>query len=368
MTSMKDYYKTLGINKGATDEDVKKAYRKLAHQYHPDKQGGNEKKFKEVNEAYQILSSKEKRAAYDRYGTADFSGFGAQGGFPYGSQNPFSGGFGFGDGVQFDVGGFGDISDIFDSFFEGLGVKPKRKSYTRGADLESHEIITLEEAFLGAKKKISFRAWSACDICKGDGANLKIGAKTCDRCEGRGEIKEARKTFFGNFAQIKPCDKCHATGSIPNEMCKACDGSGRVMGNREIEVDLRPGIGDGQIVKIVGAGEAGERGAAAGDLYVRVEVKPHDRFARAGDNLVLEEKIDLIDALVKDDVVVAGIDGKKINVKIFPGFDFKDKVTMWGEGMPRLNARGRGDLVVVFHVKKPKKISEKVKKALEDEH
>lgn len=358
----KDYYKTLGITKGATDEDIKKAYRKLAHQYHPDKSGGDEGKFKEVNEAYQILSNKEKRSTYDRFGTADPThGFGGSP-FDFAQGNPF----GFGDGVQFDVGGFGDMGDIFEAFFEGLGVKPKRKSYTRGADLEITETITLPEAFRGVKKKISFRTSVVCGICNGDGANLKAGSKTCDRCEGRGEIKEARKTFFGNFAQIKTCDKCLGTGSIPNEICKTCGGAGRVMGDREIEISLLSGIGDGQIVKIVGAGEAGEHGSAAGDLYVRVRVGLHDRFTRAGENLVLTESLDLVDALLEDEVVVLGIDSKKINVKIPPGFDFNEKVTISHEGMPRFNARGRGNLVVMFRVMKPKKINDKVRKALQD--
>ncbi|MDP1689463.1 MAG: DnaJ C-terminal domain-containing protein [bacterium] len=364
---MKDYYEVLGVNKGANDEEVKKAYRKLAHQFHPDKQGGNEKKFKEVNEAYQVLSNKEKRTSYDNFGTSDFSGFGGgQGGSPFpGGGFPFGGG-GFGDGVQFDMSGAGDMGDIFEAFFEGLGVKSKRKSYTSGADLEAGETITLEESFNGIKKTIAFRAKITCATCKGDGANLKAGSKTCTYCEGRGEVKEARKTFFGNFAQVKPCAKCHATGNIPNEICRACSGEGRIIGNREISVDLSPGIESGQIVKIQGAGEAGERGASTGSLYVRVSVRPHDRFTRAGGNLVLTQALDLTEALLKDEVIVTGIDHKKISVKIPPGFDFNEKVIISSEGMPRFNARGRGDLVVIFHVKKPKKISDKVKSALEE--
>lgn len=358
---MKDYYTILGINKAATDEDVKKAYRKLAHQYHPDKQGGDEKKFKEVNEAYQILSNKEKRVAYDRFGSADFSG-----GFPGGS--PFGGGGfpGF-DGVHFDVGGMGDVSDIFDAFFEGLGVKPRRKSYARGADLEVAEAITLEEAFNGVKKKISFRAPIKCAACNGDGANTKAGSATCGHCEGRGEIRETKRTFFGEFAQVKSCGKCNGRGSIPNEICKVCKGEGRTVGGREVVLDVLPGVQDGQIIQIAGAGEAGERGASAGDLYVRIAVKPHERFMRAGENMAVNVPLDLTEALLKDEIYVTGIDGKKIVVKIPPGFNFGERVVAHGEGMPRFNSRGRGDLVVNFKVIKPKKIDPKLKKLLENE-
>lgn len=364
----KDYYSILGVSKSANEEEIKKAYRKLAHQYHPDKQGGNEKKFKEVNEAYQVLSNKEKRSSYDRFGTSDFSGFGGgQSGSPFpGGGFPF-GGAGFGDGVQFDTSNMGDLGDIFDVFFEGLGVKPKRKSYTSGADLEANEAITLEDSFKGIKKNIAFRTRVKCKACNGDGANLKAGSKKCDHCEGRGEIKESRRTFFGNFAQVKQCDKCRARGIIPNEICKSCSGDGRVMGDREISIDLLPGIENGQILKVQGGGEAGERGAAPGDLYVKVSVLQHNRFSRAKDSLIVIQKIDIIDALLKDEIIITGINGKSINVKIPPGFDFNEKVTVSGEGMPRFNARGRGDLIAIFHVSKPKKISDKVKSVLKEE-
>lgn len=374
---MRDYYKILGLNKNATFDDIKRAYRKLAHQYHPDKQGGDEKKFKEVNEAYQVLSNKEKRAAYDRFGTADFPGFtpgqgpfGGFGGFP-GSGSPFGFDFDFsaGEGSTFhgDSGSFGNIGDIFDAFFEGLGVKPRRKSYRRGADLEMTEIITLEEAFSGIKKRISYGVPVTCSVCKGDGANLAAGSKTCDRCEGRGEIRETKKTFFGDFNQVRPCSKCGGNGNIPNEICKACSGTGRVSGSREVTIDLLPGIANGQIVKIQGVGETGERGAAAGDLYVRVKIKPHVRLTREGDDLLVSYEIDLVEALIKDEIMVQGIDGEKIRVSVPPGFDFKDSVIISGEGMPRFNSRGRGNLVVQFHMKKPKKINEKIKRALSEE-
>ncbi len=364
----KDYYGILGVTRSANEEEIKKAYRKLAHQYHPDKQGGNEKKFKEVNEAYQVLSNKEKRASYDRFGTSDFSGFGnGQGGSPFsGGGSPFEG-MGFGGGVNFDPSQYGDLGDIFDVFFEGLGVKPKRKSYTSGADLEATESITLEDAFKGVKKKIMFRTRIKCTACNGDGANLKAGSKKCEHCEGRGEIKESRRTFFGNFAQVKPCDRCHATGNIPNEICKNCSGAGRVMGDREIFIDLLPGIENGQILKVQGGGEAGERGSVAGDLYVRVNVAPHNRFSRSKDTLVLTEKIDLIDALIKDEVTILGVDGRNINVKIPLGFDFSERVSVPHEGMPRFNSKGRGDLVILFNVKKPKKISDKLKKFIKED-
>lgn len=369
---MKDFYKVLGINKGASEEEIKKAYRKLAHQYHPDKGGGDEKKFKEINEAYQVLSNAEKRATYDRFGTADFaSGF--PGGNPFGAGGgPFDfnqGDFGFSFG-----GDMGDIGDIFDAFFEGMGVKPKRKSYNRGADLEITQEITLEEAFNGITKKVEFKTFVKCETCKGEGAELSAGTKTCEKCGGQGEIKESRKTFFGSFAQVKTCDKCFGVGSIPNKACKACGGAGRIKGAREVTLNILPGISDGQIIKIQGSGEAGEKGASLGDLYVRIHVKPHAIFRREGVNLILKHNIDLVSGLLKDEITITGIDGRKVKVNWPPGFNFAEPVKILGEGMPYLGSSGsfgsargkRGDLILLFNVIKPKHIDPKLKKFLDE--
>ncbi|MDP2695969.1 MAG: DnaJ C-terminal domain-containing protein [bacterium] len=360
----KDYYKVLGVDNSATEADIKKAYRKLAHQYHPDKKDGNESKFKEVSEAYSVLSNKEKRAQYDRFGkTFD----GAGGGSPFGPGFDFRG---FADGFEFGFDGrnhedAGNMSDIFDAFFEGLGVK-KRKTYKRGADLQFQQEITLEEAFTGIKKIIKYKTFIACKKCSGVGHFPDEGIKPCAACDGRGEIKEARNTFFGNFSQIKNCDKCHGTGQIPNKICKDCDGVGRITGGNEINVNIIPGIADGQMIKVPKAGEKGERGAESGDLYVAIRVKQSSAFHRVGDDLLVKKEINLVDVLLEKQMEIDSISGKKLSVKISSGANLKDKIVIAGEGMPKLGGYGRGNLLVDLDVRAPKKLSSKAKKLLED--
>ncbi|MDE2019027.1 MAG: molecular chaperone DnaJ [Patescibacteria group bacterium] len=373
----KDYYQILGIAKTASDEEIKKAYRKLAHQFHPDKPGGDERKFKEINEAYQVLSDKNKRMQYDRFGSAEPFGPGAgagqwPGGFP-GGFNVNWGGFpggtpnweGFGAG--FDPENFsGDLNDVFESFFEGIGVRPRRKTYDRGSDLEVQEQITLEEAFRGVSRTIRLRTFVQCEKCKGKGAEAGSAFHKCTACDGRGEIREQRRTFFGSFSQVKMCEKCHGLGEIPEKACGACKGAGRVESDRDIRVDILPGIEDGQLIKIKGMGEAGDRGASAGDLYVRVRVKPHAMFERIGADLVISRELKVLDLLLGKKIEVPTISGGKVHVEIPAGFNLKDNLRIRGEGMPHFGSFGRGDLLVNFIVKAPKKASEKVRKILED--
>src|SRR5258708_145190 len=211
---MKDYYQILGISRAATEEEIKKAYRKLAHQYHPDKAGGDEKKFKEINEAYQILSDKNKRAQYDRFGNIDQTASG------------FPEGFGFGFDPQ-QMGDMGDFGDIFESFFEGLGVRPRRKTYEKGSDLEIQEQISLEEAFHGITKSLRLRTFVQCEKCKGRGAEPGTDFEKCSTCDGQGEIREQRRTFFGSFSQVKLCTRCHGSRQVPKRPCSVCKGAGR---------------------------------------------------------------------------------------------------------------------------------------------
>jgi molecular chaperone DnaJ len=373
---MSDYYKILGINKGASEEEIKKAFRKLAHKYHPDK-GGDEKKFKEINEAYQVLSNKEKRAQYDRFGRVfsaqggpAYGGEGAGFGFewPFGGQaGPFGGTQGpFGE-IKFDFDpDFGDLGDIFDAFFEGLGVRQKRRTYQRGADVQVIEEITLEEAFRGTEKKIRYSVSVRCEKCGGLGHDPKAGFEQCPVCAGRGEIKETRRSFFGDFVQVKPCDKCFATGQIPKKICEVCRGSGRIKGEKNVTVEIRPGIADGQIIKIQSAGEAGERGTKEGDLYVRIKIKPHPVFRRQGDDLIVKKEVNLIDLLLEKKIEIPIISGNKLKIEIPADFDLKSNLRISGEGMPHFGSIGRGDLIVEFKIKTPKKLSEKAKKILED--
>lgn len=355
-----DYYKILGVSKNASEDDIKKAYRKLAHQHHPDKNGGDDKKFKEINEAYQVLSNKEKRAQYDRFGRV----FGnASGGGPFGG-NPFGEGFGF----NFDASNFedlGNLSDIFDAFFEGLGVK-RRKTYQRGSDLELAQEISLEDAFSGSSKKIDVRTFVACKECLGLGHDPKSGFQNCHTCDGKGEIKEARSTIFGSFSQIKTCSKCMGNGQIPNKICKTCSGTGRVSGNNSVAVDIVPGVQDGQLIKIARAGEKGERGAEAGDLYIRIKIKPHPVFKRSGDDLIVKKELNLVDVLLGKKIEIPKISGGTITVEIPPKFNLKEKLIIGSEGMPRLGGYGRGNLLIDLEIKTPKKISAKAKKLLEE--
>lgn len=357
----KDYYKILGVTKTASEDEIKKAYRKLAHQYHPDKAGGDEKKFKEINEAYQILSDKNKRATYDRFGTADMPGFGGQGG-GFNAQQ-WGAGFGF-DPSQFSD--MGDLGDMMESIFEGMGVRSRRKTYETGADLEIQEDISLEEAFRGVTRSLKLRTLVQCEKCKGKGAEVGSGFEKCATCDGRGEVREQKRSFFGTFSQVAACTKCHGTGEIPKKACSTCKGSGRIEADRDIRIEILPGIADNQIIKIKGAGEAGERGTAAGDLYVRVRVRPHSRFERRAANLVVSQELKVTDLLLGKKIEVPTIAGGKISVEVPAGFNLKENLRIPNEGMPHFNSYGRGDLYVNFTIRAPKKLDGKARKALED--
>jgi molecular chaperone DnaJ len=360
-----DYYKILGISRNASEEEIKKAFHQLAHKYHPDK-GGDEKKFKEINEAYQVLSNKEKRSQYDKFGQVFSAGGGAYGGEGFGWPFGFAREEPFGE-VKFDFGGdFGDLSDIFDAFFEGLGVKQKRRTYRRGADVQIVEKITLEEAFRGAEKKINYRVSVRCEKCGGLGHDPKAGFSKCGTCAGQGEIKETRQSFFGNFVQVRTCGQCFGAGQIPKKICEACRGSGKVMAERTITVEIRPGIEDGQIIKIQSAGEAGERGTKEGDLYVRIKIKPHPVFKRQGDDLIIKKEVNLIDLLLNKKIEIPTISGNKLKIEIPADFDLKNNLRIPGEGMPHFGSLGRGDLIVELNIKTPKKLSAKARKILED--
>lgn len=358
----KDYYKILGVNKNASEEEIKKAYRKLAHQYHPDKPTGDEKRFKEINEAYQVLSDKKKREFYDKYGTAE--PFGAGAGFdPSNFSNWDFGNVDFG-GAWTD---FGDLGDLFESFFGGFGRTQKRAVYNRGSDLEIIQEITLEEAFKGITKNLNIKTFVKCEVCNGKGGDLSAGFKTCATCNGRGEIREQQRTFFGSFSQIKTCPTCRGVGTIPNKICSVCNGTGRVKGEHNIKVEILPGISNNQLIKIKGMGEAGEKGAASGDLYVRIKIKSHPVFERVGDDLIIKKELNIFDLILGKKIEIPTIDGKKIHIEIPERFNLKDKLRIPNEGMPKMNSYGRGDLLVDFIIKAPKKVSGKIKKVLEEE-
>jgi len=362
----KDYYKILGVEKGATEDDIKKAYRKLAHQFHPDKPSGNEQKFKEINEAYQILSNKEKKAQYDRFGQVfeGGSGSGVQG------QNPFAG-FGFdGSGFRWSGGGeeMGDFGDIFEGIFEQFGMGGKRrKTYKSGSDIEAQIQLSLEEAFVGVKRKLEYKTYLSCVVCGGVGFDKKAGLENCATCQGKGEVREQRQTFFGNFSQVVMCPKCSGQGQIPNKVCGVCGGAGRKLERKSVDIEIAPGVEDGQIITIKGAGEAGERGSGGGDLYVVVRVKPHNFFERKKVDFYITEEIKITDALLSKKIPIKDINGEIYHITIPTGFNLKDKLKISGKGMTRFGSVAqRGDLYVSFNLKILKSLSTKAKKLLEE--
>ncbi len=364
---MKDYYSVLGVSREASEEDIKKAYRKLAHQYHPDK-GGNEAKFKEVNEAYQVLSNKEKRSQYDSFGRVSDMG-GGQGPMP--GWEGFSG-FG-GQGQQWNVnfGGedLGDLGDIFEQFFGGQAAASRRPTYTRGSDIEIHAEITLEEAFKGLSKTLHYQTFTECAHCSGLGYEKSKGTKKCAKCQGKGEIREERQTFFGKFAQVRACPDCHGRGEVPNEKCHECKGTGRIVKQREAKVEIAPGIEDGQIIKLAGYGEAGEFGSGSGDLYVVVRVKPAAKYERRKADLITEKEVRVADLLLGREIAMTDVDGAHFTITVPAGFNVREPLKITGRGMPKFGVFGgvsRGDLYVLLNMKTPKSVSAKAKKTLEE--
>lgn len=357
---MDDYYKILGVEKNSSADEIKAAYRKMAHKYHPDKSGGDEKKFKEVNEAYQVLSNSEKRANYDRFGKG-FSNMGANG-FGQGF-----GGFGQGTGgdwnINFDGSNMGDLQDILESIFGGFGgaSRQRRRTYKRGGDLEMMSEITLEEAKSGKTVQAKFETFVECSDCKGVGFDPKGGFDECTQCSGRGEIREERKSFFGNISQVVICRKCNGAGKIPKKTCTHCHGAGRIRGFRNATVEIRPGVEDGQIIKIKSMGEAGEHGMEAGDLYVRIKVRPNPNFERHGQDIHVNYPINIADVLLGKRKEIKNLGGKAVNFEVPPNFNLRNEIRVKGEGMT-----SAGDLVIKLDIKTPKHLSAKAKKLLED--
>ncbi len=356
---MKDYYKVLGVNKGASEDEIKKAFRKLAHEHHPDKTGGEDAKFKEINEAYQVLSDKRKREHYDRFGTDPSQA----GGFP-GGGNPF-GGFDFGGG---GFGGFDpnsvniDLEDILGSFFGG-GGSARRRTSRGGSDLQTVLQLTLEEVFTGVKKEVSIRTNIPCDKCAGTGAEGNSGFENCPTCGGKGEIREA---FMGPFSRTRVCDNCNGFGKNPKKVCGKCSGAGIVSGERKIVVEVAPGVQEGQVIQIKGAGQSGERNGGTGDLFIGIKIKPSLAFKRFNDDLMVSLDVKILDIILEKKIHITGIDGKKIEFTVPTNFNLRDPLKISGEGMPRFGKRSRGDLLINLIVKSPRKLSRKAKEALSD--
>lgn len=347
----KDYYDILGLQKGASEDEIKKAFRKLAIQYHPDKNQGNkeaEEKFKEINEAYQVLSDPQKKAQYDQFGTTDFNGGGfGEGGF---------GGFDFSD-----LGGFGDIFDTI--FGGGFSGGRKKNGPQRGADIEYNLDLTFEEAVFGVEKEISVSRNEKCETCGGTGAKPGTSPKTCDKCGGSGQIRSQRSTPLGSFVTTSTCDKCGGKGKIIPDPCKTCHGTGKVRKSKKIKVNIPAGVDTGNVMPLRGQGEIGTNGGPSGDLYVNIRVNPHSTFKRKGYDIYIDEHISFAKATLGAEIKVPTIDGD-VKYEIPAGTQSGTMFRLRGKGIPAVNGRGRGDQLVNIIVDIPKSLNEKQKEAL----
>lgn len=362
----KNYYDVLGVSKSASEDEIKRAYRKLASEHHPDR-GGNAEQFKEINEAYQVLSNKEKRGQYDQYGQT-FEDAQRQGGFGggqggYGNGNPFGGGFDFG-GFQ---GGFGgtefDFGDIFSNIFGGGAGASDSERRTRGVDLEMPLHISFEESISGAEKEVVLEKKNPCPRCGGNGAEPGSKIITCPKCHGSGQIKTQRRTILGTIATAVTCDRCEGIGKVPEQPCTECKGTGTKRGEKKIKVSVPAGIADGQRLRVSGEGEAGYRGSANGDLYILIRVKPNPEFQREGYNLHKPVNITFSQAALGDTIEVKSVKGP-VKIKIPAGTQSGKIFRVSGYGVPYLNRTGRGDMFVNVTVKTPEKLSKKQKELL----
>jgi len=343
--SKKDYYNVLGVKKGASKEEIKKAYKKLAKKYHPDvnkTDDGAADRFKEINEAASVLGDDKKREQYDRFGTAD-PGFGGQG-----------------------AHGF-DFGDIFDTFFGGGGSSfGGRRRSRRGADLQYDMEIDLEEAAFGATKHIIIPKLETCDKCKGTGAKSESSIKTCDQCRGSGKVTRQQRTPFGIFQTTTTCRRCNGSGKMIKDFCPLCDGQGRVKKSRKIEIKIPKGVTNGSRLRISGEGEAGEAGSQSGDLYIVLHIRPHDIFDRSGNDLYTQAKISFVLAALGGEIEAPTIEGKNAIIKIPAGTQPGTIFRLSGKGMPSLHGYGTGDLKVKVDIEVPKKLGKKQKELLKE--
>lgn len=361
----KDYYKILGVEKNASQDDIKKAFRKKAHEYHPDKGTGNEAKFKEVNEAYQTLKDEKKRKQYDQFGSDFANGFGGAGGGGGFNWQDFAraqgqGGFN-GAGMNFE--GF-DLGDIFGEFFGGARSGSGRARSRRGSDLEYKMQISLEESAFGGKRTIEVTKMDMCSSCSGKGYDKNSKMETCSTCKGQGKVIENQRTIFGAFQSERVCPNCDGQGKKPDKSCQACSGEGRVRNSKRLEVAIPAGINNGESIKITGEGEAGAKGSPSGDLYVTFVVEAKPGYRRDGYDIYYRREINIAEATLGAKVDIKTLDGE-VNLKIPAGTESGKLLKISGRGAEKLHGRGRGDFIVEVVVVVPKKLSSKAKKAME---
>lgn len=356
LAAKRDYYEVLGIQKDASDADVKKAYRQMAKKYHPDVNAGDksaEDKFKEVNEAYENLSDPQKRARYDQFGHEQpGAGFG-------GGQYSDFGGFGGGGG-----GGFGGFDDIFSAFFGGGGGGERRsQGPVQGDDLRYEVTLSFEEAAKGCSKDINLTRHEECPTCHGSGAKEGTQPQTCTACKGAGQVRVQQNTPFGRIQNVRVCDVCHGTGKVIKEPCTKCGGNGQVRTTKKRTVKIPAGIDDGQVIRVSGQGEPGARGGPAGDLQVLVRVKPHKYFTRKGTDLYCAVPISLTQAALGAEIDVPTLE-KPVKYMVPEGTQPNTTFRIRGQGIPSLRGGNKGDLYIEINVEVPKKLNEKQKDLL----
>ncbi|MEA2086269.1 MAG: molecular chaperone DnaJ [Chloroflexota bacterium] len=345
MPAKQDYYETLGVGRNATDEEVKRAFRQLAFKHHPDHNHGEgaEEKFKEINEAYEVLSDPDKRAAYDRFGHAGAAGV-------------------FGRGFEgFDFGGFGDI---FDAFFGGA-TTATRQAPQRGADLHHGLTITFEEAAFGCEKELNILRIEHCSLCQGTGSRPGSQPTRCPNCNGTGQVQRTQQSIFGRFSHTTTCNQCHGEGRIITEPCPQCRGTGREKRQHHILSRIPAGVDDGSQMRLRGEGEAGFRGGSQGDLYVTLSVKPHEFFTRDGDDIIYKLPVNFTQAALGAEVEVPTLDGKS-RLQVPAGSQSGDVFRLKGKGIPHLNRNGRGDQFATLFVFTPRSLSKKQRQLLEE--
>lgn len=352
-----DYYTILGIQKGASKDEVKKAFRKLAAKYHPDKQTGDEEKFKEISEAYSVLGDEKKKAEYDTYGHA-FNGAG--GGQGQGQGQGFGGGgFNWNDFQQANGEGFDfNINDIFGDMFGGGGGSRQ----SRGRDISIDIEIAFADAVFGTTRKVLVTKNNTCTHCEGSGAKKGTEQVTCTTCNGNGRVREVRQSIMGSFQTVRECDACNGTGKIPKEKCEHCHGVGVVRSEEEITVNIPAGIQNGEMIRMTARGEAIPHGTP-GDLYVKIHVKSHATITRDGSTLTSQLHIKLSDALLGNTYSVVTLDGN-VEIKIPAGVKHGELLRIKNKGVPQGNVRG--DFMVKIHIDIPQKLSRKAKKLIEE--
>ncbi|MGN1297111.1 MAG: molecular chaperone DnaJ [Clostridia bacterium] len=369
MANKRDYYEVLGVNKNATDDELKKAYRKLAKKYHPDANPDNkaeaEAKFKEVNEAYETLSDSQKRRMYDQFGTADPQGFGGGAGGPFGGQ----GGYYSYNGSGFDgFGDFGDLGDIFSSIFgggfSGRSSSAKQRGPRKGADLNVRMEITFEQAFSGVEKEIVITRDEECHSCHGTGAKPGTSPIKCPTCHGTGQVTQVQNTILGQMQTSRTCSSCHGTGEIINDPCEACHGKGKIRKQPKIKVKIPAGIDDNQTVVLRGEGEPGERGGQKGDLYITVKIKKHSIYTRKGNNVLCEIPITITQATLGAELEIPMVDGSKEKYKIPDGTQTGTKFTIRNKGFKAINSSSSGDFIFTVIVQTPKKLTKEQRELL----